>query len=214
MAAPGGSHRGAWRAFGAGFRFAWDGLTEGARRQRNLRVHLACGVLASALAALGPFAPAEQALLLASVAAVIALEALNTGLEAAVDLGSSEPDERARLAKDAAAGAVLAASAGALLVLLAVALPRPVHLLRMLGARPAGVAGALLAAAAAGLLPWRDGASRGRDGGLALAGLAGLVAVAVEAGAQAGTTAVAACLAVAAGAAYGRSATGPRSPGA
>ena len=204
MAPPGESPRGAWRSFGAGFRFAWDGLTAGARRQRNLRVQLACGVLASALAALGPLAPAERALLLASVAVVIALEALNTAVEAAVDLGSAGLDERARLAKDAAAGAVLVASAGAVLVLLALALPRTAHLARTLGAKPAGVAGALVAAAAAGLMPWRAGTSLARDAALALLGVAGIAAVAVQAEAQAGTIAAATCVAVAAGAAFRR----------
>ena len=202
MAAPGESPRGPWRAFGAGFRFAWDGLAAAVRRQRNLRVQLACGVLASALAALGPFAPAERALLLASVAAVITLETLNTAVEAAVDLASAGLDERARLAKDAAAGAVLVASAGALLVLLA--LPRPVQLARALAARPAGVAGALVAAAAAGLVPWRAGTSRARDAALALLGAAGIAAVALQAESQAGTVAAATCLAVAAGAAFRR----------
>jgi diacylglycerol kinase (ATP) len=204
VAAPGESPRGPWRAFGAGFRFAWDGLAAAVRRQRNLRVQLACGVLASALAALGPFAPAERALLLASVAAVIALETLNTAVEAAVDLASAGLDERARLAKDAAAGAVLVASAGALLVLLALALPRPVQLARALAARPAGVAGALVAAAAAGLVPWRAGTSRARDAALALLGAAGIAAVALQAESQAGTVAAATCLAVAAGAAFRR----------
>jgi len=47
---------------------------------------------------------------------VLAAELLNTALEAAIDLFSSEVDPRARAAKDVAAGAVLVAAFGALVV--------------------------------------------------------------------------------------------------
>jgi len=85
------------------FSFAWAGLAEGAARDRNLRIHLALGVLAGALAARAPLAPAERAVLLVCIALVVAAEAANSALEAAVDLASPGRDERARAAKDAAA---------------------------------------------------------------------------------------------------------------
>ncbi|HEX9049066.1 MAG TPA: diacylglycerol kinase, partial [Anaeromyxobacter sp.] len=107
------------------FAFAWAGLAEGAVRDRNLRIHLGLGVLASALAARAPLEPVERALLLACVAGVIAAESMNSALEAAVDLASPRWSERARIAKDAAAGAVLALAAGSVLVLAAIVGPRP-----------------------------------------------------------------------------------------
>jgi len=184
-------------AFLAGFGRAWTGLVEGALRDRNLRVHLAAGVLAGAAAALAPLTPAERAILLLSVALVVALEAANTALEHAVDLASPGPSEGARRAKDAAAGAVLAGAAGAVLVALATLGSRVPDVLAALRGAPVAVAGAGVAALAAGLLPWRPGASRVRDVALVAAGIAGFTALAYGARSQVGTACAGLCLAVA-----------------
>lgn len=188
------------------FAFAWAGLSEAAARDRNLRIHLAIGVLAGALAARAPLEPAGRALLLACVAAVIAAEALNSALEAAVDLASPGHDERARVAKDAAAGAVLALAAGSVLVLAALAGPRLGGLLVAAGALGAPGGGALLAAGAAFALPAPRRRSRAADLALALAGVAGLALVARGAASQAGSVAAALCIAVAASGAARRAA--------
>jgi diacylglycerol kinase len=204
------------RPLRASFGFAWDGLAEGAVRDRNLRIHLALGTLAGAFAAVAPLAPVERALLVLCVAAVIGAEAANGALEAVVDLACPRPDARARIAKDAAAGAVLALAAGSVLVFLAVAAPRAGALLeraRALG--PAGLvlaAGALAAAGAAGLLPRPGRRPLAVDLATVAAGLLGLAAVAVRAESQVGTAVAALCLAVgAAGAARRRRAPDPHS---
>jgi diacylglycerol kinase (ATP) len=188
------------RPLGASFRFAWDGLAEGAVRDRNLRIHLACGALAGAFAAAAPLAPAERALLVLCVAAVVAAEALNSALEAAVDLASPGPDERARFAKDAAAGAVLALAAGSALALLAIATPRAAELAARARALGPGAlllgAGAVAAAGAAGLLPGPGRRPVAVDLAVGAAGVLGLAAVARAAESQAGTAVVALCLAV------------------
>jgi diacylglycerol kinase (ATP) len=83
---------------------------------RNLRIQLVAGILAGGFAAVAPLAPVERALLLFCVFAVIGAEAANTALEAAVDLHGGAPSEGARLAKDAAAGGVLALAVGSVAV--------------------------------------------------------------------------------------------------
>lgn len=92
-----------WRSFG----HAWDGLAAAAATQRNMRIHLVAGILAGAFAGLAPLGGAERALLVLCIALVISAEAANTALEALVDLHGPAPSAAARLAKDAAAGAVL-----------------------------------------------------------------------------------------------------------
>jgi diacylglycerol kinase len=192
----------------ASFGFAWDGLAEGAVRDRNLRIHLALGALAGAFAALAPLAPGERALLALCVAAVVGAEAANSALEAAVDLACPGRDERARIAKDAAAGAVLALAAGSVLAFLAIAGPRAAELAehaRALG--PAGLvlaAGAAAAAGAAGLLPAPGRRPLSVDLAVALAGAAGLVNLAFRAESQVGTAVTALCLAVGAAGAIRR----------
>jgi diacylglycerol kinase (ATP) len=136
--------------FPASVGHALRGLRDAARH-RNMRIQLVAGVLASGFAAVAPLSPGERALLLACTFAVIGAEAANTALEAAVDLHGGAPSEGARLAKDAAAGAVLALAVGAVVVLAVVVEGRWDGLL---AARHAlGLpAGAALGLAAAGAL--------------------------------------------------------------
>jgi diacylglycerol kinase (ATP) len=198
------------------FGWAWAGLTETAVRERNMRLHLALGVLAASAAALLPLGGAEQALLLLATALVVAGEVANSALEAVVDLVSPGPDPRARIAKDAAAGAVLALAAGSVVVLVAVALPAALALASRRALVPflPGVAGAALAALAAALLP----APRPRpllvDAALAGAAAAGLLLVARAAERRAGVGAAALLALVAVGGAVRRrrGALSPRGP--
>lgn len=198
------SHHGLARSFVV----AWSGLTEGALRDRNLRIHLAAGVLAGAFAARAPLEAAERAVLVLCVVLVVAAESLNSALEAVVDLASPGFDERARAAKDAAAGAVLAIAAGSVLALVAIA---GAHLEAIRAAAPRLVlpaAGALAAAGATLALPAPRARPLGLDRALAAAGLLGLALVAWRAPATAGVLAAVACLAVAAGGAAKRHARG------
>jgi diacylglycerol kinase (ATP) len=192
------------------FSFAWNGLAEAAVRERNFRIHLCLGVLAGVFAARAPLLAAERAVVIACIALVLGAEAMNSALEAVVDLASPRWDERARVAKDAAAGAVLAVAAGSVLALAAVALPRlsaiaaaaPVHAL------PA--TGAAVAAAAALLLPLPSRRAVAADIVLVAAAGAGLVLAARGAGSMAGIAASAACLAIScAGAARRRTRAAP-----
>jgi diacylglycerol kinase (ATP) len=189
----------------ASFGFAWDGLVDAAVRDRNLRIHLGLGALAGAFVALAPLSGGERAVLILCAAAVIAAEAANSALEAAVDLVSPGRSERARIAKDSAAAAVLALAAGSVLALAAVAGPRLAELAaraRALGAWP--VLGAGAAAVAAGLLPAPGRRPLAADLALAATGAAGLIALGAWAEAQAGTALVALCLSVATGGAARR----------
>ncbi len=95
------------------FRFAARGVLAAAVSQRNMRLHLVAAVLVATFGSAFPLGMAEQLALLSSVFLVPAAEVLNTALEAAVDLAGAGPDERARRAKDAAAGAVLVLAVGA-----------------------------------------------------------------------------------------------------
>ncbi len=181
---------------GRSFAFAWDGLAAGALRDRNLRIQLALGVVAGSFAAVAPLSSAERGLLVLCVALVLGAESLNSALEAVVDLASPGWDDRARVAKDASAGAVLAIAAGSVLALLAVTGPR----LADLAAAAPGLllpgAGALAAAAAALLLPAPSVRPRAADVALSALGFAGLGLVAWFAEDQAGSAAAAFCLAI------------------
>ena len=115
------------------FGFAFAGLGYLARSQSNVWVHLLAALLVALLAALLGLRGAELAVLVLAVGLVLVAEAINTSIEAMVDLASPRVDPLARIAKDVGAAAVLLAAATSVLVGLAVLLPR---LLELLGQTP------------------------------------------------------------------------------
>jgi diacylglycerol kinase (ATP) len=173
-------------------------------RDRNLRIHLAAGVLAGAFVAVAPLAAAERAVILLCVALVISAEAANTAIEAIVDLVSPGWNERARIAKDAAAAAVLALAAGSVLALAAIVAARWDELVAAAPRLADAASSAVVIALAAGVLPWRGR----RAAGTPLDGLVGVAAVALaiplarQASSPAGVAAVLLCLSVSISAAF------------
>lgn len=107
--------------------FAWAGIKHTYRTQANFRIEVGAAVVACALA-LALHAPLAPILLCCAL--VLSLELVNTAVEAIVDHATSDFHELARIAKDAAAAAVLVASIGALLVGLVVLGP---PLLKLVG---------------------------------------------------------------------------------
>ncbi|MBS0283861.1 MAG: diacylglycerol kinase [Proteobacteria bacterium] len=99
--------------------FALAGWCEGWRRERSFRTQSLVAVGAAlTLIAIGP-APIWWALVAVVIALVLALELLNSALEAVIDLLHPGLDEEIRAAKDMVAGAVLAISTAALVVAVA-----------------------------------------------------------------------------------------------
>ncbi len=97
-----------------GFVYAAQGITGCVRSERNFRFHLcAAGLVLWFAARYYAFSPVHWAVLLLTVAAVLALEALNSAIERAVDAAVAYADPLAGQAKDIAAGAVLLLCFGA-----------------------------------------------------------------------------------------------------
>jgi diacylglycerol kinase (ATP) len=89
------------------FRCAFAGIGWALRTQRNLRIHAAATVVAIALGFVQNISAWKWCAVLLCVALVWAAELLNSALEILCDRITREQDEHIRLAKDAAAGAVL-----------------------------------------------------------------------------------------------------------
>jgi len=96
--------------------FAIEGILHASKTQRHLRYHF----YAAALALMGSYAlgvtKVEFLVISLSVITVLAAEMLNTAVESMVDILSPEQSEKARAAKDIAAGAVLIAAFGAAVI--------------------------------------------------------------------------------------------------
>ena len=111
---------GFWRSFS----FAGQGVWHVVRTQRNMRVHLLAASAAVAAGLVLRISAVDWGCVLSAIGLVLTAEALNTVVEALVDLCTDEFHPLAKIAKDTAAGAVLISSAAAVGVGLAVFLPR------------------------------------------------------------------------------------------
>jgi len=113
------------------FGFAIEGVAYVLRTQRNARIELALGVVAIALAAWLGITAVEWAVLVLTIALVLALECINTSLELAVSLASPQRHPSAKAAKDVAAACVLLGAITSIAVALLILAPRLVS--RLLG---------------------------------------------------------------------------------
>ena len=110
------------------FANAGRGLVEAVRTERNLRIDVACAVVAVVLGFALRIDAASWLAVIICIGMMLALETVNTAIEAVVDLASPGYHELARKAKDCAAGAALAGAAASLAVGAVVFLPRIIAL--------------------------------------------------------------------------------------
>lgn len=95
------------------FRFAWQGVRQAWRQEKNFRLEVFIGLGAILL---GLYLEVSLVPIILCCALVLTLELLNTAIEATIDLLAPGVHPLAKTAKDAAAAAVLVAAAGAVLV--------------------------------------------------------------------------------------------------
>ncbi|HEX8326874.1 MAG TPA: diacylglycerol kinase family protein [Hymenobacter sp.] len=107
---------GMWRRRVASFGHAFRGVWAALRSEVHLRFHALATVVVIGLGFYYGISRLEWALVAISVACVWSAELVNTAIEALTDLASPEYHPLAGKAKDVAAGAVLLAALGALVV--------------------------------------------------------------------------------------------------
>ena len=106
------------------FGFALEGVSYLIRTQRSAQIEIVTGVAVIAVAVWLGISAIEWAVLVLAMALVLAFEALNTAIELAVTLASPERHPLAKAAKDVAAGMVLIAAIGSVIVGVIVLGPR------------------------------------------------------------------------------------------
>jgi diacylglycerol kinase len=118
-----------WSRLKKSFYYASQGIVYTWKNEQNFRIHTSAAVIVFIAAQLLNVSAAEQALLAVSIGAVLCLELLNTSIEHITDLIIQTFDERAKIIKDTAAGAVLVFSATAAIVGMIIFIPKIVHIL-------------------------------------------------------------------------------------
>ncbi|HEY8477016.1 MAG TPA: diacylglycerol kinase family protein [Chloroflexota bacterium] len=112
------------------FGHAVNGLAYLFRTQPNAHIHVAVAAGVLVLSALWRVTLVELALVLLAIGLVLVAEAMNSAVEAAVDVATREIHPRAREAKDVAAAGVLVAAATSVAIGALVFGPRLLALLR------------------------------------------------------------------------------------
>lgn len=92
------------------FKFAISGMFYTISTQRNLKIQVMFAILAILFGIFLKISILEWAILIFAIMFVLFAEMINTAIESTVDLCTEEFSEKAKIAKDVAAGAVLVAS--------------------------------------------------------------------------------------------------------
>ena len=109
---------------------AMDGIIGGLKAERNMIIHFGAMVLVTIFGLLLGCSPLEWCVLFIFFALVLTAELFNTAMEAAVDLFTTDIHPKAKLAKDTAAGAVLACSLFAAIAGAVIFVPKLLKLLK------------------------------------------------------------------------------------
>lgn len=92
------------------FGYAFQGIFTCIRKERNMKIHCTAAVLVVIAGVILKISAIEWCICLALFGMVMALEHVNTAVEAVVDMVTEEYHPLAKIAKDTAAGAVLIAA--------------------------------------------------------------------------------------------------------
>ena len=114
-------------------RDALRGLWYVIRSERNARIHLAVAVVVFGAGRFLALSNAELAAIFFAILIVFLAEVVNTALEKTLDLIDTKPNAQIRIVKDMAAGAVLVAATGAVVIGLAIFYPYVLELMWRLG---------------------------------------------------------------------------------
>ena len=95
------------------FKYALQGIASAYRRERNLRIHSAAAWFVTAAGVICGISGAEWIAVAICIGLVISAELVNTAIESVCDAVTAERRPEIKIAKDAAAGAVLVLAAAA-----------------------------------------------------------------------------------------------------
>lgn len=106
------------------FKYAFSGIASAFKTERNMKIHVLAVVLVTLAGFLFKISKMEWIICIILFGMVISLELANTAIETTVDLAMPERNEKAKLAKDISAGAVLVCAFVSVIVGLMIFMPK------------------------------------------------------------------------------------------
>ena len=111
------------------FKYAFEGIISAFKTERNMKIHILIMVLVIISGFLLKINVWEWIICVILFALVIGAELFNTTIETVVDIAMPQRNEKAKLAKDISAAAVLVISLGAAIVGIIIFLPKIIILI-------------------------------------------------------------------------------------
>lgn len=111
------------------FKYAIEGVISSFKTERNMKIHIIATIVVVLLGIVFKLNKTEWCICVMAIILVISAELFNTAIETVVDMISSEKNEKAKLAKDISAAAVLILAIGAAVVGAIIFIPKIVTLL-------------------------------------------------------------------------------------
>lgn len=111
------------------FKHAFDGIVSSFKSERNMRIHFMMMIMVVLLGLILKINEYEWLICLILFGLIISLELVNTAIETVVDMVMPQINEKAKLAKDIAAGAVLVSAIASVIIGIMVFLPKILFLI-------------------------------------------------------------------------------------
>ena len=111
------------------FKYAIEGIWTSFKTERNMKIHIFIMILVIIAGIILNINKSEWIICIILFAIVIGSELFNTSIETIVDMVMPEKNEKAKIAKDVSAGAVLVVAIGAAIIGLVIFVPRILNIL-------------------------------------------------------------------------------------
>lgn len=106
------------------FKYAIEGILVSFKTEKNMKIHILVMILVIVAGILLKISKLEWIISIILFSIVIAGELFNTAIETVVDMVMPEKNEKAKIAKDVSAGAVLILSMGAAIIGFMIFIPK------------------------------------------------------------------------------------------
>ena len=106
------------------FKYAFEGIFTGIKEEQNMKIHIVIMILVIIFGVILKISKIEWIICIILFGLVISMELINTAIENTVDLITKEKNEKAKIAKDVAAGAVLVSAIASAIIGLIIFVPK------------------------------------------------------------------------------------------
>ena len=106
------------------FKYAFEGIFIALKKEKNMKIHIIMTILVVVLGIFFEIKKIEWIICIFAIIIVIASELFNTAIETIVDMITKEKNEKAKIAKDVSAGAVLINAIGTAIIGMTIFMPK------------------------------------------------------------------------------------------